>query len=306
MLATPSGESRGVRVPSTRKRCRFREPPCARVRTADHCAMARPLRGMVVAITGASAGIGRALAVELAARGASLALAARRCDRLDALASTLCVPVLTHATDVADPIQCAAFIAATQARFGRLDTLVCNAGYGLLKGAIETSSDEWKALFATNLHGTLDCIRAALPALRAQEPRAGWRGQIMIVSSILGRRASPWTGAYSATKAAQLSLAEALRGELRAARIAVTSVHPIGTRTEFLDVAAQGRAQVAADERFSQSAEHVARRMAAAIARPRPELWPSRPSRWLASLATFFPGLADAAAARLTRGMAAD
>ena len=269
--------------------------------------MTRPLQGMVVAITGASAGIGRALAVELAARGASLALAARRRERLDALAVTLTVPVLTHTADVADPADCAAFIAATQARFGRIDTLVCNAGYGLLKGAVETSSEEWKALFATNLHGTLDCIRAALPAMRGQEVRSGWRGQVMIVSSILGRRAGPWTAAYSATKAAQLSLAEALRGELRPTRIAVTSVHPIGTRTEFFEVATvKGGSPVTADDRFRQSAEHVARRMAAAIARPRPEVWPSRPSRWMASLATFFPGLADAAAAKLTRGMAPD
>lgn len=267
--------------------------------------MTRSLHGMVVAITGASAGIGRALAIELAARGASLALTARRSERLDALASTLGVPVLVHPADVADPAQCARFIAATQARFGRLDTLVCNAGYGLFKGAAETTADEWKAIFATNLHGTLDCIRAALPAMRAQDSGAGYRGQVMIVSSILGRRAGPWTAAYSATKAAQLSLAEALRVELRPAGIAVTSVHPIGTRTEFFDVAARGRAPVD-NERFQQSAEHVARRMAAAIARPRPEVWPSRPSRWMATLATFFPGLADAAAARLTRGMAPD
>lgn len=264
--------------------------------------MPRPLQGMVVAITGASAGIGRALAVELAARGASLALAARRRERLDALAGALGVPVLAHAADVADPGQCAAFVAATQARFGRLDTLVCNAGYGLLKGAVDTTAEEWRALFATNLYGTLDCIRAALPIMRAQEPRSGWRGQAMIVSSILGRRSAPWTAAYSATKAAQLSLAEALRVELRAERIAVTSVHPIGTRTEFFEVAAGGRPT--ADDRFRQSAEHVARRMAAAIARPRPELWPSRPSRWLATLATFCPRLADLAAARLTRGLA--
>jgi len=264
--------------------------------------MARQLAGMVVAITGASAGIGRALAVDLAARGASLALAARRRDRLDALAATFATPVLVYAADVADPAQCASFIAAAQARFGRLDTLVCNAGYGLLKGAVESTPEEWRAIFATNLHGTLDCIRAALPAMRAQDPVAGWRGQVMIVSSILGRRASPWTAAYSATKAAQLSLAEALRVELRPARIAVTSVHPIGTRTEFLDVAAPGRPVV--DDGLRQSAEHVARRMTAAIRRPCPEVWPSRPSRWLTSLATLCPGLADLAAARLARGVA--
>lgn len=259
----------------------------------------RQLQDMVVAITGASAGIGRALAVELHRRGARVAVAARRRERLVELERTL-PGLLAVPCDVGDAAQCAGFIAAVHERFGRIDTVVCNAGRGLAKGAVETSREEWDALLRDNLHGTVDCARAAVALMRAQEPRQRWRGQVVVVSSILGRRAAPFAGAYSATKAAQLSFAEALRVELAAERIAVTSVHPIGTRTEFFDVAraASGRAIVDRSERFRQSPEHVARRIAAAIVRPRPEVWPSRPSRWLASLATFCPRLADWACGR--------
>lgn len=265
----------------------------------------RTLTGMVVVITGASAGIGRALAVELAGRGARLVLAARRTERLEELLKSLPGEHLAVPADVSLASDCVRIITATHERFARLDTLVCNAGVGLLRDIASTTRAEWEALFAVNLHGTLDCIRAALPLLRGQEPRDRWRGQVMIVSSILGRRAAPWSGAYSATKAAQLSVAEALRVELSAERIAVTSVHPIGTRSEF-GRAARERSGVSGEQRpsrFDQTAEQVARRMVTAIARPCPEVWPSRPSRWLASLATFMPGFADRLAARLAKGL---
>lgn len=260
----------------------------------------RHLSGMVVIITGASAGIGQALAMELAARGARLVLAARRVDRLEALLRTVPGEHLAVAADVARPEDCERLIAAAHARFQRIDTLVCNAGVGLFRPTAETTRAEWDALLATNLHGTLDCIRAAVPLMRQQPLRDGWRGQVMIVSSILGRRAAPWSAAYSASKAAQLSVSESLRVELKPERIGVTSVHPIGTRTEFFTAAGErsGRRDGARVSRFDQSPEHVARRMAKAIARPCPEVWPSRPSRWLASLGTLMPSFADWVAAK--------
>ena len=265
----------------------------------------RTLAGMVVVITGASAGIGRALAIELAGKGARLALGARRSEKLNELLAIIPGDHLAVAMDVAKPEDCDRLISAAQQRFGRIDTVVCNAGVGLFRDIANTTRPEWDAIFATNVHGTLDCIHAALPILRQQVVSDGWRGQVMIVSSILGRRSAPWSGAYSATKAAQLSIAEALRGELRAEKIAVTSVHPIGTRTDFFSAAGErsGVTGNSRPSRFDQSAEHVARRMAAAIARPRPEVWPSRPSRWLASLATFMPGIADRLAAQLAKGL---
>jgi short-subunit dehydrogenase len=253
---------------------------------------------MVVIITGASAGIGKALAEVLHARGAQLALAARRLDRIESLNQSLCGKHLAVGTDVADPRQCVALIERTHARFGRIDTLVCNAGYGVLRPVAESSADEITQMFRTNVFGTTDCIRAAVPVMKAQQPqRDGYRGQVMIVSSIVARRGLPFYGVYSATKAAQLSLAEAMRVELREVRIAVTSVHPIGTETEFGAAARKAggtRLGIRAIRgEIRQSARTVAERMTDAIERPRPEVWPFQPSRWAVSLGTLAPRLVD-------------
>ena len=179
---------------------------------------------MVVAITGASSGIGRALAVALAARGARLVLAARRLPLLEELDRTLGGGHLCIRADVATEQDCVYLVQAAKARFGRLDTLVCNAGVGLLRAVGETSAEDWRSLFAVNLSGTTDCIRAALPVMRAQEARDGWRGQLMIVSSCLARRGVPDLGAYCATKAAQLSLAEAVQAPAIVAEAMVAAI----------------------------------------------------------------------------------
>lgn len=259
--------------------------------------MGRRIEQMVVVITGASSGIGRELAVELARKRAKLVLAARRVDRLDELNFSLGGRHLCVGCDVSKPEQCDRLIASTIARFGRIDTLVCNAGYGMLRSVAETSRQEMQAMFETNVFGTADCIRAAVPAMAGQEVRDGWRGQIMIVSSAAGRRGLPYFGAYSATKAAQLSLAEALRVELKARKIKVTSVHPIGTKTEFFEQAenhGKGSMPPDAGGAFTQSARQVAVRMSRAIASPVAELWPFDPARWVLSAGTIFPSLMDA------------
>ncbi len=243
---------------------------------------------MVVAITGASSGIGEALACQLHARGAQLVLAARRRERLQILAERLPGSVVVEA-DVADPAACARIITAA---VPRIDTMVCNAGYGLARSILDTTEAEWLAVLRTNLLGTTACIQAAVPRMQGQPLRDGWRGQIVIVSSALARRGRPDGGAYAATKAAQLSVAEALRVELHATRIAVTSVHPIGTATEFVQ-AVQGGTWVTGPREPLQTAAHVAARIVAAIARPRAEVWPHRLSRWGLSLGTLWPELLD-------------
>ena len=255
---------------------------------------------MVVAVTGASAGIGAALARELSARGARLALAARRLERLEALNRELGGAHLCLPTDVSRRDDCERLIAETVARFGRVDTLVCNAGYGILRRVHETTPDEAREIFQTNVFGTLDCVRAAVPHMLRQEPRR-WRGQMVVVSSAVARRALPFFGAYSATKAAQLSLAEAMRVELRPLRIAVTTVHPIGTDTEFGDAAharAGGGRIARIPGEMRQSPAQVAKAMVRAIERPVPEVWPFRPSRWALSLATLAPKWVDRTLAR--------
>ena len=240
---------------------------------------------MTIAITGASSGIGAALARHLHASGAQLVLCARRMDRLQELAIELPGARIIVA-DVSKPEDCAALIAAVP----ELDTLVCNAGYGLAKPICVTTEDDWLALLRTNVFGTTACITAAVPVVRQRPLRHGWRGQIVIVSSALARRGRPDGGAYAATKAAQLSISEALRVELTADQIAVTSVHPIATTTEFATVAVGWKT---GSREPRQTAEHVARCIANAIIRPRPEVWPHRLSRWGLSLATLWPSLLD-------------
>ncbi len=271
--------------------------------------MHRHIEGMVVVITGASAGIGKALAEELSARGANLVLTARRLDRLEELNRALGGRHLCLRTDVAVRADCEALIAATLARFNRIDTLVCNAGYGILRTVAETDPRQMQDIFQANVFGTADCVRAAVPHMLRQETAGRWRGQVLIVSSAVARRSIPYFGAYSATKAAQLSLAEAMRVELRPSRIAVTTVHPIGTDTEFGAAAAAraGGGRIARiPGEFRQSAADVARKMARAIERPVPEVWPFRPSRWALTAGTLAPRWVDRLLAKRVRVERAD
>jgi short-subunit dehydrogenase len=258
--------------------------------------MSRNLENMVVVITGASSGIGRALAEYLSARKAKLTLTARRLDRLQALNAQLGGQHQVIQADVSNPDDCRNLVISAAAHHGRIDTLVCNAGYGLAKSVADTTAIDLRRIFETNLFGTTDTIRAAVPIMLGQSPQDNWRGQIMIVSSAVARRGLPFFGAYSATKAAQLSIAEALRVELKPSRIAVTSVHPVGTETEFFDLAGKhGNSTVppAGKGEVQQTSATVARKMAAAIAKPRPEVWPLRPARYGISIATMMPGLVD-------------
>ncbi len=255
---------------------------------------------MVVVITGASAGIGRALARDLSPLGARLVLTARRLDRLEELNKELGGGQLVIRADVAVAEDCERLVRESVEHFGRIDTLVCNAGYGFLSTVAQTPPDRMRELFQTNVFGTTDCIYAAVPIMKRQEPRDGWRGQLMIVSSAVARRAIPFFGAYSATKAAQLSLAEALRVELKNKKIAVTSVHPIGTSTEFGDVSAQlsGRRSTKIPGEIVQTAEQVAVAMRKAIEHPKPEVWPFRLARLGLGLAALLPRLTDRALSR--------
>ena len=251
---------------------------------------------MGVVITGASAGIGRALAEALSVRGANLTLSARRADRLEALNRELGGRHLVVPADVSRREDCERLIATAMERFGRIDTLVCNAGYGLLCPVSRTSREQMEEMFATNVLGTTDCIHAAVPHMQRQELRDGLRGQVMIVSSVIARRAIPFFGIYSATKAAQLALAEALRVELAPEKIAVTSVHPAGTDTEFGEVSAslsQGTRPRRVPGEPRQSAQTVAEAMVRGIERPRPEVWPNRPMRWAVGIGTLIPSLVD-------------
>jgi NADP-dependent 3-hydroxy acid dehydrogenase YdfG len=249
------------------------------------------LAGAVVAITGASAGIGRASAFAFARAGARLALVARREDRLREIAAALPgTEVLVQAGDVSVAADVQAFVDATVARFGRIDVLLNNAGFGY-RGSVEATPDDvWRRLMDANFHGTVYGCQAAIPHMRRQGG-----GVILNVSSIVGHRAMPGSAAYAATKAAQVSLTEALRLELRDAGIAVCSVHPAGTTTEFGAVADResgGRTQGSVGPQ--QTAEQVAEAIVRCARHPRPEVYPLFVSRALVWLNALSPALVDA------------
>ena len=258
------------------------------------------LQGAGVAITGASAGIGWASALAFARAGSRLALAARRVDRLEALAAEvrdLGSEALIMQVDVADAADMHRFVEATVERYGRLDVMVNNAGYGVRGSVEETPVEDYRRLMEVNFLGTVHGCREALAVMRRRD-----RGVIINVSSIVGHRALAGGGAYAATKAAQISLTESLRLELRETGIAACSVHPVATETEFAEVAAQASAgRKGGPVGPKQSADAVARAIVACARRPRPEVYPYPLARGLVWLNAIAPALVDWIAFRAVR-----
>jgi len=250
-----------------------------------------PTNQPVIAITGASSGIGRATALRLARDGASVALCARRRDRLDQLAQEIIAiggSALPIVADVTHEAEMNMFVAQTVARFGRLDVMLCNAGFGLY-GAIDAILPaQMQRVLDVNYFGTYLAVRAALPHFRQQTS-----GHVIVVSSIVGRRGVPYMGAYAATKFAQVGLAECLRAEVHGTGIHVTVVYPVSTETEFFGVMTAASGFRTESKGPRQSAEVVADAIAAAIRRPVPEVFPYRKARGLVLLNAIAPGFCD-------------
>lgn len=180
-------------------------------------------------ITGASRGIGALIAEAALADGNAVIAAGRN---VDAIAKRLgqSPALLPVALDVTDEAQAKAAVAAGLARFGRIDVLVNNAGFGLL-GAVEESSDaDVRRMYDTNVFGLLNVTRAVLPTLRAQRA-----GHVINLSSLGGYRSGAGFGAYCSTKFAVEGLTEALHAELKPLGIHATIVEPGYFRTDFLD-----------------------------------------------------------------------
>lgn len=231
-----------------------------------------------------------------------VALAARRVDKLKDAAERITAlggRALALACDVTDPEQSRAFIDAAAREFGGLYAVFANAGYGFEGSIADTPEAELRAIFEANFWGSLNVIRPALPHFRA----AG-AGHVLWCSSCLSKIGMPYYSAYSATKAAQDHLARAMRYELRPAGIHVSSVHPIGTRTEFFEKSDRqsaaispgwaSRLRAGASDRFMQSPDVVARAVVRCLQRPRGEVWTSVPVRWTLGLSVMAPGMTDA------------
>jgi short-subunit dehydrogenase len=198
----------------------------------------------VTVITGASDGIGAEIARQLASQDATLVLAGRSQQKLDAVAAQCRergAQVLAMAMDVAQEPQCRALVAAAVERFGRIDALVNNAGISAqaLFEDVKAEDLHWyEDLMRVNLWGAVWCTHAALPHLKQS------RGRIVAVASLAGLVGVPGRTAYSATKFAMTGFFEALRAELKAAGVSVTTAYPgvVATQIRYRGFNAKGEA----------------------------------------------------------------
>ena len=197
----------------------------------------RPLDGAVALVTGASSGIGEATALALAAHGATVAIAARRRDRLESLAERLegnGATALVIEADLTDPTQAEAAINRTAAELGRLDILVNNAGMMLLGPVVDADTTQWWRMLDINVNALLYCANAALPHLldAAQDgPRNV--ADMVNVSSVAGRTVRRGSAVYNLTKHGVGAFSESLRQEVAGRHVRVSLVEPGATATEL-------------------------------------------------------------------------
>jgi 3-oxoacyl-[acyl-carrier protein] reductase len=189
----------------------------------------RDLTGTVVAVTGASAGIGAATARQLVEAGARVVLQARRKERLDELVAELGADRAVGVVgDVRDPAAANAVVDTAVEAFGQLDSIVINAGVGMYGGVLDRTDEQLQTMMRTNVEGTVWSARAAVRHFRA----AG-AGDVVIVASVAGLRGGADEAVYAATKFAQVGFAGALDREVRTDGIRVTAICPAGVETEF-------------------------------------------------------------------------
>ncbi len=226
------------------------------------------IEGKVVAITGASSGIGEATALLLAGQGASVVLAARRLERLESLVARIGAAggqATCIRTDVRRREDLAGLVDAACARFGRLDVLVGNAGVMPISPLDELRVEDWDDMIDVNLKGFLYGIAAALPVFRRQGA-----GHFVNIASTAGLKTVPNQSVYSGTKFAVRAISEGLRQEA-GDKLRVTIISPGFVRTGFADnvTSPEIRAQLtAASERFAMAPDAVARAIAYAIEQP--------------------------------------
>jgi short-subunit dehydrogenase len=249
------------------------------------------IAGRVAVITGASSGIGLACAHQLAAAGCAVVLGARRADRLEEAVSRIRARgqrAEAVATDVTAERDVARLVARAQEAFGRLDIMLCNAGFGYYGSVEDTPAETMRRMMDVNFMGTFHGARAVLPVFRAQGA-----GHLILMSSIVGQRGIPLMSGYSATKAAQVGFAESLRSEFAGTRIHVSVVYPVSTETEFRAAMERDYGHSVSGLGPKQSVDHVARAVVACVERPRAEVYPHTMSRALTILNAVAPGFTD-------------
>lgn len=216
------------------------------------------LRHKNVVVTGASSGIGKAVALEMARRGANVVLAARRAEALESVAAqcrSLGVTATAVPTDVTDPEQCRRLIASVP----KVDVLVNNAGFAIFDSIAGAKDEDLRSMMDTNYFGALHCTRAVLPQMLERGD-----GAIVNVASIAGIMGFARMGGYCATKFALIGMTEALRDEVLGKGVRVAMVCPGTTNTEFFVKAERGKMPAASRLILAVKPERVARAVCAA------------------------------------------
>jgi short-subunit dehydrogenase len=242
--------------------------------------------GRVALVTGASSGIGAAVAREFAVQGAAVVLAARRLPRLEALAADLQSmgrQALAVGCDVTEDGGVERAIRRGLDAFGRLDVVVANAGFGVVGPVESLTLDDFRRQFETNVFGVLRTAHAALPALRAT------RGTLAIMGSVSGHVPTPGASAYAMSKAAVHALAASLRAEVRPDGIAVVLVSPGFVESEIRQVDNRGMRRPEARDPVPawlvMPVDRAARLIVRGVARRRREVvltWYGKLAVWLA------------------------
>lgn len=261
----------------------------------------RTIDGARILITGASQGIGKALAEEAARRGARVLAVARSGELLEELASQVQAQggkLEIVSGDVTHPDDRRAMAEATVKHYGGLDILINNAGVGATGHFVEANPERLRQIMEVNFFGTTEMIRTFLPMLKH-----GYYPAIVNISSIAGKRGIPARSDYSASKFAIQGFSEALRAEVAKDGIDVIVVCPGLTQTNFSKNMLEQTARLPMDHLRGMKPEKVAQATLRALERGRHETVLTLPGKLLVFVARFFPRLADAIAARRVRGL---
>jgi ribitol 2-dehydrogenase len=221
------------------------------------------LAGKVAIVTGASSGIGRAVAYELAASRVNLVLTARRADRLESLAADLESDCLIIKADMTSPKDIHEIVAQTLERFNRIDILLVNAGIYIAGDVVEGNPDAWDQLISTNVTGVFRLVHAALPHMINQKS-----GDIIVTSSISGHQAIHWEPIYSASKHAVQSFVHGLRRQLLKTGVRVGSIAPGMVLNELWGLIDPDEIDQKIDEGAGLRSEDVAEAITFMLTRP--------------------------------------
>ncbi len=264
----------------------------------------RDLKGMRVLVTGASQGIGKALAEAAARRGASVIATARSVDLLNELAATVAKDghtLVVVQADVTKPDDRQKMVDAAMQHFGGLDVLINNAGIGATGHFADAGPDVLRSIMETNLFGTTETTRAFLPVLKK-----GNKPAIVNISSIVGKRALPARGLYAASKFAVEGWSQAIRAELSKDGIDVLVINPGLTQTNFSKNMLEQKAKMQMDHMRGMTSEQVAEATLRAIEKGHNNTNLTLRGKLLVLFAHFMPAVIDFFARKKVRELFAE